>query len=54
MIFANDNMWWACAANLWVLTCLGTAGISLEQGRGDVLDVGANIGLFALFCHKGE
>ena len=28
------------------------SGIELKPGHGDILDVGANIGLFALFCHK--
>eukprot|EP00802_Teleaulax_amphioxeia_P016224 Tamp_16338.p1 GENE.Tamp_16338~~Tamp_16338.p1 ORF type:complete len:304 (+),score=54.31 Tamp_16338:434-1345(+) len=27
-------------------------GISLTPGGGDILDVGANIGLFALYCHR--
>ncbi|EKX46195.1 hypothetical protein GUITHDRAFT_138324 [Guillardia theta CCMP2712] len=27
-------------------------GITLSRGAGDVLDVGANIGLFSIFCHE--
>ena len=36
-----------------LFVCSVPTGIILEAGAGDILDVGANIGLFTLFCQKG-